>query len=151
MTSEPPRNTHGGRRPGAGRPCKPGSESHRRRPAFAGPVLVTLRFAAHVPDLRGRRCREVIDAALLALTERPEVRVTHSAVLGGHLHLIVESSERSALSSAMRSLDIRIARGLNRVMGESGRVFAARYHARVLRTPTEIENAVRYVVTSAGT
>jgi hypothetical protein len=38
-----------------------------------------------------------------------------------------------------------VARAINRVLGRTGSVFADRYHARVLRTPTEVSNAVHYV------
>src|SRR5262249_36148336 len=42
-------------------------------------------------------------------------------------------------------LSVRLAVGLNRVMRRRGRVFADRYHAHVLRTPTEVRRAVSYV------
>jgi len=39
---------------------------------------------------------------------------------------------------------------VNRVMGRrKGRVVADRYHARVLRTPREVRNALRYVLLNA--
>jgi hypothetical protein len=41
---------------------------------------------------------------------------------------------------------IRIARGLNAMMGRTGPVFEDRYHAHVLRTPAEVRNALRYVL-----
>jgi hypothetical protein len=46
----------------------------------------------------------------------------------------------------MQGLNIRIARRLNRVMRRSGRVFADHYHSRLLRSPTELVNAVAYVL-----
>jgi len=46
----------------------------------------------------------------------------------------------------MQGLGVRIAKALNRVMGARGRVFADHYHARVLRTPTELVNAIAYVL-----
>jgi hypothetical protein len=39
-----------------------------------------------------------------------------------------------------------MARALNRASGRTGKVFADRYHARPLRTPAEVANAVRYVL-----
>jgi hypothetical protein len=42
-----------------------------------------------------------------------------------------------------------LAKGLNRMMGRSGRVFDDRYHARVLRTPTEVRHAIHYVLENA--
>ena len=46
----------------------------------------------------------------------------------------------------MRALLIRVARGLNAVMGTRGRRVAERYHEHVLRTPTETRNALKYVL-----
>lgn len=44
---------------------------------------------------------------------------------------------------------IRCARALNRVSGRAGRVFADRYHARILRTPLEVRRALAYVLNNA--
>ena len=42
---------------------------------------------------------------------------------------------------------IRMAKGLNRVMGRrKGTVFADRYHSRSLRTPTEVRRSLVYVL-----
>jgi hypothetical protein len=59
--------------------------------------------------------------------------------------MLVEADDRRALSSAMRSLAIRIGLGMNRLMRSSGKVVAHRYHARPLRTPTEVFHALGYV------
>ena len=127
---------------------KAGSESHRRRPpvSAAHPLHVTLRVAQHVWNLRAQRCLRPIDAALRALHSGERARVTHFSVQGNHVHLVVEARDAASLSSAMRSLTIRIARGLNEVMGRRGRVLASRYHARALRSPTEARNVLRYVL-----
>jgi hypothetical protein len=66
--------------------------------------------------------------------------------MGNHIHLIVEAADRVALTRGAKGLAIRIARGLNRLMGSRGQVIAERYHARILRTPTEVRNAVHYVL-----
>jgi len=97
-------------------------------------------------NLRAQRCLRPIDEALRALLDRESARVTHFSIQGNHVHMVVEAHDRRALSSAMRSLTIRVARGLNRVMGRRGRVLAQRYHARTLRSPTEVRNVVRYVL-----
>ena len=127
---------------------KAGSESHRRRPSVsaAHPLHVTLRFAQHVWNLRAQRCLRPIDGALRALLSGERARVTHFSVQGNHVHLVVEARDAAALSSAMRSLTVRIARGLNKVMGRHGRVLASRYHARSLCSPTETRNVLRYVL-----
>ena len=65
---------------------------------------------------------------------------------GNHLHLIVEVTDAASLSRGMQGLAIRMAKGLNRVMQRSGPVFRERYHAHVLRSPTEVARAVAYVL-----
>ena len=76
----------------------------------------------------------------------PAFRVVHFTILGNHLHLIVEANGTLAFTRGVRALEIRVARGLNRMMGRKGPVFADRYDAHVLRRPAEVQNAVRYVL-----
>jgi REP element-mobilizing transposase RayT len=73
-------------------------------------------------------------------------RLCRFSVQKDHLHLIVEAANREALSRALQALAIRIARAINRVVGRTGKVFADRYHMRILKTPTEVKNALRYVL-----
>ncbi len=49
----------------------------------------------------------------------------------------------------MQGLSTSIARTMNRELGRKGRFFADRYHARVLATPTEVRNALVYVLHNA--
>ncbi len=76
-------------------------------------------------------------------------RLIQYAVQPDHLHLIVEASDKEALSSGMQGLSIRIARQLNGMLGRRGRVFAERYHSRQLKTPRETRNALAYVLLQA--
>ena len=76
-------------------------------------------------------------------------RLVHYSVQRDHLHLLVEAKDRTALSRGMQGLAIRIARALNRLWSRRGRVFADRYHDRVLRTPREVRNALAYVLNNA--
>jgi len=55
----------------------------------------------------------------------------------------------AAVAFAVAAAAISVAKGLNRMMGRKGRVFDDRYHARVLRTPTEVRHAIRYVLDNA--
>lgn len=86
----------------------------------------------------------VLHAAFAGAIEDRGVRLTHYSIQGNHLHLIVEAEDREALSFAMRALTIRIALGLNRLVGRKGKVFADRFHAHVLRTPREVRHAIAY-------
>ena len=109
------------------------------------PIHVTLRMADHVWNLRGPRSYRVVEKALGIAANRFGVRITQFSVQGNHLHLLVEAKAWSALGCAMKGLSIRIAKGLNRIMNRSGRVVGDRYHAHVLRTPTEVRRAIDYV------
>lgn len=49
----------------------------------------------------------------------------------------------------MQGLSIRMAKAINGLMGTKGRVFADRFHARVLETAREVRNALAYVLCNA--
>ena len=144
---------HGGKRRGAGR--KPNGEragvSHLARERFERllPVHVTVRVAAHVYNLRSRRCFSVLATAFARAAERFGMRIVQFSVMGNHVHMVVEAESHDALGRAMKGFSVRVARGLNRVMRRRGRVVGDRYHSRVLRTPTETRRALRYVRTNA--
>jgi putative transposase len=141
--------TWGGRRKGAGRKPKGARAgvAHRKRPRFETrmPLHITLRVADHVWNLRSRRSLGVVQRALFAGGDRFGARVVNMAVQGNHVPLILEADNTAALVRSMKGLTIRIARGLNGLMGRSGRVFADRYHTHLLRTPTEVRRAVHYL------
>lgn len=146
-------NAHGGKRRGGGRP--PRGEralvSHASRPTLTGrePVLVTLKMLKHVWDLRTRRAFGRLMPTFLAARERHGMRLAHYSVQNDHVHLIVEAKDEKALSRGVQGLCVRIARALNRMMGRTGKVFADRYHARVLRTPRQLRSALAYVLCNA--
>jgi hypothetical protein len=107
---------------------------------------LTWRVREHVWNLRSRRSWKVVRAALEALRGGTAMRVVHYAVQGNHLHLVVEAKDAETLYSGARSLGIRLARGLNAMMGGAGSIFVDRYHLRPLTTPTEVKNAIAYVL-----
>ena len=138
----------GGWRPGAGRPRGRTRVAHRQRDRFAArfPVHVTLRVVEGLPSLRRRGALRVVQRAIEAGGHRTSFRVVHFVVLSNHLHLLVEASGMEALARGMQGLEVRLARRLNRFLERSGTFFAERYHSRVLRSPTEVRNALRYVL-----
>jgi REP element-mobilizing transposase RayT len=75
--------------------------------------------------------------------------LVHYSVQGNHVHLLVEAEDERALSRGMNGLGVRVARGLNRVMGRKGKVLDDRYHGHVLRTPTEVRRARAYLLQNA--
>jgi len=124
---------------------------HRKREELDArhPVHVTVRLAEGLPSLRAKGTFAVVRECLRRAKERLGARLVHFAVLGNHVHLIVEAEGKGALARAMQGLKIRVAKQLNRAWGRGGRVFSERYHGRVLKTPTEVRNALCYVLNNA--
>ncbi len=80
---------------------------------------------------------------------REDFRICQFSIQGNHVHLICEAADASALSRGMQAFNVRFARAVNRAMRRSGRVFAERYHAEILRTPRQVRNALCYVMQNA--
>jgi REP element-mobilizing transposase RayT len=148
-----PFRQHGGARQGAGR--KPKGEvagvSHAPRARLAArfPVHVTAKLSRGLPRLRSKPEYAALRAAFAAGCDRFGFRLCHYAILNDHLHFIVEAADRAALSRGLQGLAIRIARALNRLWSRRGPVFADRYHDRILKTPREVRNAIRYLFGNA--
>ncbi len=153
----PFRRQHGGARPGAGRKPKHGRAGvrHRQRAALASrfPVHVTLKLRRGLPPMRRKATYAALRAAFAGgctggrtLAAGGAFRLCHYAILNEHLHLIVEARDRAALSRGLQGLLIRIARALNKHWSRKGSVFADRHHDRILKTPRETRNALRYVL-----
>jgi REP element-mobilizing transposase RayT len=150
------RPRRGGHREGAGRPPKNGhaSEKHQVRERFAArhPISITIRIERAVGQMRRRRAYQAIRRALRVSLGRTDFRVIHISLQPQHIHLVVEAASAEALAKGMQGLQISAARRLNAAISfergtkRTGRVFSDRYHARVLKTPREVRNAINYVL-----
>ena len=146
--------TWGGKRKGAGR--RPNAARrllrHAKRPVLKRrfPVHVTWRMRPEVWKLRTQRCFTVLARAFWQGCNRFGFRLIHYSVQGNHMHLLVEAEDERSLARGMNGLGVRVAKGLNRVMGRSGKVLEERYHGHILRTPTEVRNARVYLSTNAN-
>jgi len=148
-----PFSRRGGARRGAGRKCasKRRRVSHKTRSRLLArhPLLVTIRLRSGLPSLRRRRELALIRRGLAIAAERFGVRFVQHCVLSNHAHLIVEVADQRSLARAMKGLLVRIARGLNGLWERSGSVFDDHDHARALKTPREVRNALVYVLQNA--
>jgi len=127
---------------------------HRVRPIHraAHPVHVTLRSGFR--PLRHPFVFPTVRRAILAASrkrcnrptrdrpERTDFRVVHFSVQGDHIHLLVEATDRRALSNGVRGLSVSIARRVNALVRRRGRVFADRWHGRALTTPRAVRRAL---------
>ena len=102
----------------------------------ADPGLTSLRSPRVFPALR----------RALAACNRISFRLIQFSVQSNHLHLIVEADDNRALTRGLQGLAVRCARAINRRAGRRGRVWAHRYHARSMATPTEVRRALVYVL-----
>src|SRR5258705_3174671 len=147
------------RKVGSGRkPTRAGTwVKHRARPWHDQnhPVHVTLKVRRGVPNLRGFRLAKVIGTGLrLAATSdaakkqerRRTFRVIHFSIQPNHLHLIVEATSKTALARGMQGLASGLARRVNRKLRRRGSLFADRYHGHAMAKPTEVRNAIVYVL-----
>jgi REP element-mobilizing transposase RayT len=145
---------HGGVRQGAGRKAEKDADgkrvhsSHAVREQFTWnrPVHVTVRVRAGLPSLRGKELAPVVLKALEAGNEREGFRLVHFSVLSNHVHLICEAEGPKALGAAMKGLNVRIARAINKALELTGAVIEERYHLEVLGSPAQVRNAVDYVL-----
>lgn len=105
-----------------------------------------LRIREGIWSLRSKALFRQIRYSLAKVREREGFRIVHFSVQGNHIHAIIEADSTEALSRAMQSMCTRIAKRINARMERRGPVFEDRYFARSLRTPSEVANAISYVL-----
>jgi REP element-mobilizing transposase RayT len=76
-------------------------------------------------------------------------RVVEFSIQNNHAHFIIEAHDKDVLSRGLRGLAIRLARAINRALEIRGPVWGDRYHARDLKTPRAVRNAIVYVLMNA--
>jgi REP element-mobilizing transposase RayT len=148
--------TWGGKRDGAGRPPKGkrSSEPHKKRASVAAsvPQHVNMRVVQNIGNLRRRHMYKALREATIVAARREDFRIVHFSIQGNHVHLIAEAENKTALAKGMQGFQISAAKHINAVvskregMRRTGRVFTDRYHARALKTPREVRNAISYVL-----
>ncbi len=114
---------------------------------------MTLRARAGLPSFREQVLTRALTAAIAAgkrsAATGPSFRVVHFSIQKNHLHFMVEAHDTAFLSRGMLGLAVRLARALNRELKVTGSVWGERYHARDLKTPREVRNAIVYVLMNA--
>jgi hypothetical protein len=81
--------------------------------------------------------------------EREGFRVVHWSVQSNHVHMIVEAEDQEALTRGMKRITIRLAKRWNKLWERKGAVFDDAYHFVSLDTPTQVRNALVYVLQNA--
>lgn len=104
-----------------------------------------MRGCPGLPSFRAPRLFAAIRDAIGAAS-RDRFRVVQFSVQGDHLHLIVEAADKGALSAGLKGLAVRTARAVNRAAARRAAVWADRYHAHALTSPSETRRALVYVL-----
>jgi putative transposase len=142
-----PPTGRGGARPDAGRPRGNRVTHHGRAPVDGRhPLHLILRIRQGIWSLRSKALFRQLRYSFARVREREGFRIVHFSVQGNHIHAIIEADSTDALSRAMQSMATRIAKRINARMERHGAVFDDRYYARSLRTPSEVANAIAYVL-----
>jgi REP element-mobilizing transposase RayT len=118
------------------------------RPSFRAyqPQHVTIRLVRGV-RLRRVRPARLIERVLAEVQARYRgFRVVVFSIQEEHLHLVVEADSSDVFGSAIRSLCIRLAKRLNRLLGRRGRLFDDFHHRQPLATPRQVRHALAYVL-----
>lgn len=153
----------GERRKLVGRPKRGAraSERHKTRPAIKAtePIHVVVRANPSVQPLRRRVLYRAIRRATEVVARRNDMNIVELSIQDTHIHLLVEATNRVALAKGMQSFGVSAARNINialmrdaiargerDVVARRGSVIADRYHACVLKTPTQVRNCLAYVL-----
>jgi REP element-mobilizing transposase RayT len=142
----------GGKREGSGRRKKYANlhdAPHSKRPALAGafyPVHVVLRVGPWRDRIRNRDGYAAIHKVTTKLYGDLSFRVCHVSIQHNHIHLLVEATDRRALSRGMQRFAIRVAKTINAREGVLGRLFQHRYHATQITTTSHARHALSYVL-----
>jgi putative transposase len=152
----PVARTWGGKRAGAGRKRKAAKDrtfvAHRARPEHKKrhPTHVTLRARSGLPSFRSQRVhamlREILERQM-ARSYGSDFQVVQYSIQSNHLHFVVEAGDKRTMRSGVSGLVIAFAKRLNAILARlTGKVWADRYHARDLTTPSEVRNALVYLL-----
>ena len=137
----------GGARKGAGRKPKGEVEMHTHLTRLEipedKPVLATVKIDKGLPSLRTPETRALLLDCLYHNKHRGGFRIAHFTIRADEMQFVVEPETRHAMTFGMQGLMIRIARNLNRMWGRKGRVFADRYHERVLEKTHEVHEVLQ--------
>jgi REP element-mobilizing transposase RayT len=108
-------------------------------------VHVTVRAVRSSPSLRSQGVFAVLRAVFARSSEKG-FRLLQFSVQGNHLHLIVEADDGVAFARGIQRLLSRAAMRINALARRSGSVWRDRHDRQRLTTPSQMRNALVYVL-----
>ena len=106
------------------------------------PVLAVWHMQRNVGSLRGKKLFRQVEQAFRRCHRKSGFRVTHFAVRGAEVQMIVEADDTPRLSRGMQGLGVSMAKRINLSSRRQGPAFDDRFSARMLRTPDEVARAL---------
>lgn len=137
----------GGKRRGAGRKNRSGLVSHTKREKvlLKAPIHINLKVRAGTVSLRSHGVHKQFKLAI-KLAQARGLHVIQYSIQDNHIHLICEARGNRELASGMKSFGSRFGKALLKSSRQRKPVFKGRFHMYVLKTPTEVKNALKYVL-----
>ncbi len=121
---------------------------HKTRKLSANkPIHVVMTLQSGLPRLW--HFRRVFDRLLCVVRRRYGVSFSGSVLMKDHLHMVMQLRsgvrDTGLISRAIQYVSSRMAREINRFAGRTGTVFRDRFFSRVLRTASELLQALKYI------
>jgi putative transposase len=117
----------------------------RRYPNEGFPYLVTTNAKDRRPLFAERSCCQIVIDTIRFLRTGLGHKVHAYVLMPDHIHLVVTPRESSNISHVMHSLKLHTAREIGALLGSKGGIWQTRFYERALRTPNDVEEAIRYV------
>ncbi|MFT3696527.1 MAG: transposase [Kofleriaceae bacterium] len=152
----------GEKRKHVGRPKrgKRASERHKLRADLQAsyPLHVVVRVREDVQPLRRPTLFRAIRRATYVVAKHADMRIAELSIQDTHIHLVVETANKTALAKGMQAFGVSAARNINKALfalaskndpkavKRRGSVIADRSHASVLKTPRQVRNCLAYVL-----
>ncbi len=99
--------------------------------------------------LRNFELAKTLQRAFVGSCDKDGFRICQFSIQSNHVHMILEAGDAERLARGMQGWAVRVARGLNRMLGRSGRVLDDRYHAEIITTPRQMRATLCYVLQNA--
>jgi putative transposase len=112
-------------------------------------VHITVRMRKEVPRLRRFELCKFLRRAFVYGCKKGAFRICQFSIQGNHIHLVCEAGSSQARARGIQGWSVRVVRAINGFVGRRGGVFEDRYHLEVLKTPTQVRNALCYVLQNA--
>lgn len=106
---------------------------------------LTVKIEKAKAGLKNKTTLQLLRRAILK-ARKMGLSIVHYTLEFDHVHMLVETNNNETLARGMQSFGITLSKGINKIKATSGQVFKTRYHFRKLKTPSEIKNALAYIL-----